>query len=222
MSLIQLKDVSKIYGKDESKTIALDNININIEKGDFLSIMGPSGSGKSTFLNIVGCMDVATQGEYYLDNILVNKLKNNELSKIRNEKVSFIFQHFALMKDYSIYDNIALPLMYRKITNKDRNILISKYAERLGIHNQLKKKPGELSGGQQQRVAIARALVSESQVILADEPTGALDQKTGQELLNLLKEINNEGKTIILITHDEKVARQCSRSIYIRDGKLNF
>lgn len=222
MNLIELKNISKIYGKNESETIALNKINISVKKGDLLAIMGPSGSGKSTLLNIIGCMDIPSSGEYYLKNNLINNLSNKQLSKIRNLTISFVFQHFALMKDYTVYDNIELPLVYRKLSKKNKKDLVIKYASYLGIENQLYKKPHELSGGQQQRVAIARALVSESEIILADEPTGALDQKTGQELLILLKKINKQGKTIIIVTHDQKIASYCNRTITLNDGKIDI
>ncbi|MBN1040342.1 ABC transporter ATP-binding protein [Clostridium botulinum] len=221
MDIIQLKNINKIYGKGESELIALKNIDLTIKKGEFLAIMGSSGSGKSTLLNIMGCMDIPTNGEYYLNNMLIKNLSNNELSKIRNSTVSFIFQHFALIKDYTVYDNIELPLLHRKVSSKEKKDLILKYSHKLGISDKLYKKPTELSGGQQQRVAICRALVSESQIILADEPTGALDSNTGKSILDLLKEINKEGKTIIIVTHDLKIASYCDRTIIINDGKIN-
>lgn len=220
MDIINLKNINKIYGKNESELIALKDINITVKKGEFLAFMGTSGSGKSTLLNIIGCMDIPTSGEYYLDSMLIKNLSNNELSKIRNLTVSFIFQHFALIKDYTVYDNIELPLIHRKIPSKEKKDLILKYSERLGIRDKLYKKPTELSGGQQQRVAICRALVSNSQIILADEPTGALDSKTGKSILDLLKEINKEGKTIILVTHDQTIAESCNRIIQLEDGNI--
>ena len=198
MNIIELKEIYKIYGKSDYRTIALNNINLAIEKGDFLAIMGPSGSGKSTFLNILGCMDVPTSGEYYLNGVLTNSQSDRALSNIRNHTVSFIFQNFALLKDYSLYENIELPLLHRKIPSKQKKEKIMHYASKLGINSILRRKPQETSGGQQQRAAIARALVCESEVILADEPTGALDQKTGENLLLLLKQINQEGKTILI------------------------
>lgn len=177
MSIIELRNVVKIYGKGENSTIALDNINLKIENGEFISIMGPSGSGKSTLLNIVGCMDILSSGEYLLKEKTLKNLSNKDLSKIRNQTVSFVFQHFALLKDYNVYENIDLPLTCRKMSGKARKEKINYYMSRLGIEKLAKKKPAQISGGQQQRVAIARALVSDADIILADEPTGALDQK---------------------------------------------
>lgn len=220
MNIIELKDISKIYGKHDYQTIALNHINLSIEKGEFLAIMGASGSGKSTFLNILGCIDVPTSGEYYLNDVLTNSKSEKELSNIRNYTVSFIFQNFALLNDYSLYDNIELPLLHRKISARQKKEKIMHYASRLGINDILRKKPHETSGGQQQRAAIARALVCESEIILADEPTGALDQKTGEDLLQLLKQINQEGKTILVVTHDSKTANYASKIITINDGRI--
>lgn len=217
MELIKLNDLSKSYGED---FYALKNVNLNINEKDFVSIMGPSGSGKSTLLNIIGCMDSATSGEYYLNGNLVNRLNSNQLSLIRNKDISFVFQQFAIMKDYNVYDNVELPLLRRKLTKEERKNKVKEILKRLDIENQIKKMPSELSGGQQQRVAIARALVSEAKIILADEPTGSLDKKTGEDIMNLLRELNGEGKTIILITHDEKIDSYAKRHIKIEDGKL--
>jgi putative ABC transport system ATP-binding protein len=220
VNIIEMKEVTKIYGKSDYQTIALKQINLVIEKGDFLAIMGPSGSGKSTFLNIVGCMDIPTKGEYYLNGQLIKSQTDRQLSDIRNHTVSFIFQNFALLKDYSLYENIELPLLHRKISAKKKRERILHYAAKLEIENILAKKPTETSGGQQQRAAIARALVCESEIILADEPTGALDQRTGENLLLLLKQINQEGKTILIVTHDSKTAGYANRTITIRDGQI--
>jgi len=222
MALIELKNITKIYGKDEFSTVALSDVNLNVEQGDFWSIMGPSGSGKSTLLNILGCMDVATEGEYILKGKNINQLKRNQLSKVRNETVSFVFQNFALLNDYTVYDNIQLPLNCQKLSKKQKRERIEYYMKRLGIEKLAKKKPTQISGGQQQRVAIARALVTQPDIILADEPTGALDQKTGEELMQLLLEINKEGKTIIIVTHDKKVAQVAKNQLFIRDGKATM
>lgn len=220
MNIIELKNISKVYGKKDYQTIALKRINLSIEKGEFLAVMGASGSGKSTFLNILGCIDVPTSGEYLLQGILTNSKSEKELSNIRNYTVSFIFQNFALLNDYSLYENIELPLLHRKISARQKKEKIMLYASRLGISDILRKKPHETSGGQQQRAAIARALVCESEIILADEPTGALDQKTGEDLLQFLKQLNQEGKTIIVVTHDSKTANYANKIITIADGQI--
>jgi len=220
MSIIDLRNINKIYNEKKAGTIALKNINLKIERGDFVAIMGSSGSGKSTLLNIIGCMDIPTEGEYYLDDRLVTKLSNKELSRIRNLKLSFIFQNFALMKNYNVYDNVELPLIYRNISNKEKKNKVITYLRKLGIEDKIKSKPMELSGGQQQRVAIARALVSNADIILADEPTGALDSKSGKDLMELITDINKQGKTIVIVTHDEKIASYCNKRIIIEDGNI--
>ncbi|MBQ6815170.1 MAG: ABC transporter ATP-binding protein [Lachnospiraceae bacterium] len=218
MAIIELRNVGKTYGKGECETEALKNVNIKIDEGDFWSIMGPSGSGKSTLLNILGCMDKPSEGEYLFNGKSIEKYSVDELSYVRNTHISFVFQHFALLNDYSVFDNIILPLNCKKMTSSDKKNKAEYYMKQLGIESLGKKKPSQISGGQQQRVAIARALITEPDVILADEPTGALDQKTGEELMKLLKEINIQGKTIIVVTHDEKIANVASKRIYIEDG----
>lgn len=219
MTVIELEKIGKTYGKGESATQALSNVSLKIEEGEFWSIMGPSGSGKSTLLNILGCMDVPTEGNYFLKGEKINDYTAKQLSRVRNQTISFVFQQFALLNEYSVYDNIELPLFCRKLSKKERKERIDYYMKRLGIEGLGKKKPTQISGGQQQRAAIARALVTEADIILADEPTGALDQKTGAELMGLLQEINGEGKTILLVTHDEKVANCAKKRLYIEDGK---
>ena len=219
MTLIQLENICKTYGKGENATVALTDVNLKIDEGEFWANMGPSGSGKSTLLKILGCMDIATSGKYLLKGKNLSHSTPNQLSRIRNETVSFIFQQFALLNDYNVYDNIELPLLCQKLSKNERKDRVHYYMERLGIENLARKKPTQISGGQQQRVAIARALVTKADIILADEPTGALDQKTGQELMVLLREINREGKTILLVTHDEKVAFVAKRQIHIQDGR---
>lgn len=218
--IIKLDNVGKVYGRNEYKTTALRDVTLQIFEKDFVSIMGPSGSGKSTLLNIIGFMDVATSGKYYLRGQDTSKLTQRKFYKLRNGEVSFIFQQFALIKEYSVYENIKLPLLYRRMPNKEKKSKIHYYAEKLGIADLLGKKPTQLSGGQQQRTAIARALASEANIILADEPTGALDQKNGHELMKILSNLNSEGKTILVITHDHTVASYCSRNICIEDGQI--
>lgn len=218
MVVAELKNIGKIYGKGEASTEALRGIELKIEKGDFWAIIGPSGSGKSTLLNILGCIDVPTSGEYFLNGQLVNKFTNSQLSAARNETISFIFQYFALLNEYTVYENIMLPLNCRKISVREKKQLVNYYMKRLGIEGLSKKKPTQISGGQQQRVAIARALVTKPDIILADEPTGALDRKTGEEVMKILHEINAEGKIIVVVTHDMEVAKAAKKQFYIEDG----
>ena len=218
MNIIELKNATKIYEDGQIKKIALNNLDLLIEKGEFLGIIGTSGSGKTTLLNVLGLMDKLTLGNYKLEGKEVSGLSENDLSDLRNNKVSFIFQHFALMSNYNVYDNVELPLSFRKMNKKKEKIL--NILDELGIKSEIYKYPEQLSGGQKQRVAIARALISESEIILADEPTGALDQKTGKEFMQILKRINKAGKTIILITHDMNLTEHCTRIIQIEDGNI--
>ena len=222
MTILELKQIEKIYGKGEAATTALRNVNWKVESGEFWSIVGPSGSGKSTLLNILGCMDKPTKGEYFLKGKSIQTLSAKQLSKVRNQKVSFVFQQFALLNDYTVYDNIELPLLCRRMSHSNRKKRIHKYAAYLGIDSLLKKKPTQISGGQQQRVAIARALVTESDIILADEPTGALDQTTGADLMKLLVELNQAGKTIIVVTHNMEVAKMTDHVLTICDGEISL
>ncbi|MGL5067681.1 MAG: ABC transporter ATP-binding protein [Sarcina sp.] len=218
MNIIELKNATKIYEDGQIKKIALNNLDLLIEKGEFLGIIGTSGSGKTTLLNVLGLMDKLTLGNYKLEGKEVSGLSENDLSDLRNNKVSFIFQHFVLMSNYNVYDNVELPLSFRKMNKKKEKIL--NILDELGIKSEIYKYPEQLSGGQKQRVAIARALISESEIILADEPTGALDQKTGKEFMQILKRINKAGKTIILITHDMNLTEHCTRIIQIEDGNI--
>lgn len=219
--LIQLKEIKKIYRHKHHETFALDGINLNIQRGELIAIMGPSGSGKSTLLNILGLIDSPTEGDFFLNGNSLQKIKNHKMHKTRNQTIGFVFQFFALLKDYSVLDNVALPLTYRKLAHKDRVAKAKMYIEKVGLKEHINKKPDELSGGQQQRTAIARALVGEPELILADEPTGNLDQKTGEEIMNLLQQLHQEGKTVIIVTHDLEVAKRCNRVIEIIDGKIN-
>ena len=218
--MIRLKNISKRYTFGEAVTNALSDVSLDIANGEFVAVMGASGSGKSTLLNIIGCMDTPTDGDYYLDDRNVLKLKSKELSEIRNGKITFVFQNFALMEKYTAYENIELPLLNRRIPASQRRNKIGEAAARLGIEAQLRKLPKQMSGGQQQRVALARALASGADIILADEPTGALDKKTGTELMKIFKELNSAGKTIIIVTHDHAVAEYAERIITISDGRI--
>ena len=218
--MIRLENISKIYDAKIDTTKALDNVSLQINDGELVAIMGPSGSGKSTLLNILGCMDTATEGKYYVDDVEVSMLKKSQRDSFRKKNIGFVFQHFALMDYYTAYENIELPLIANNVRKSERKKIVQQQLEHLGITSQRNKLPKKMSGGQQQRVAIARALVTNVDLILADEPTGALDQKTGQEVLAILKEINSTGKTVIIVTHDEKIAADCNRVIMIQDGRI--
>ena len=218
MNILELKNVSKIY---DNNTIVLDNINLSIKQGELIAIMGPSGSGKSTLLNILGLVDSKTKGDYYVKGKDIKELIKNKPHILRNRLFGFVFQYFALLKQYTVLENVMLPLTYRKCSNKEIIKKSEFYLEKVGLLDHKDKKINKLSGGQQQRVAIARALVTETEIILADEPTGNLDQKTGQDIMNLFLEINKSGKTIIIVTHDYNIAKQCSRIIRIIDGKIS-
>ena len=218
MHIIKLENINKIYGKKEYETIALNNINLEIETGDCVAIMGTSGSGKTTLLNIIGCLDSCTSGNYYLNNNLVKAMNSKELSCLRNSSFGFIVQSFGLIDDFTVYENVTIPLDYSKKKKKKSDVV--SLLKLLGIDNKVNKTPKELSGGQCQRVAIARALINEPEIILADEPTGALDAKTGQDIMNILLDLNKQGKTIIIVTHDLNIAKQCNRIIEIADGEI--
>ncbi len=218
--MIRLDKVTKIYDIKVDDRKALDEVSLTIEDGEFVSIMGPSGSGKSTLLNIIGGMDSVTDGDYYFNDCRVSSLTARNLHDFRKQHIGFVFQHFALMDHYTAYENIEIPLIASKVKKKERKKIISEKLESLGILEIKDKIPGKMSGGQQQRVAIARALVTNADVILADEPTGALDQKTGQEVLGLLEQINKSGKTVIIVTHDPSIASKTNRIISIEDGRI--
>ena len=211
--MIRLDKITKIYdAKVENKKV-LDEVSLTIDNGEFVAIMGPSGSGKSTLLNIIGCMDSVTDGSYYVDDIEVSRLNKSDIHRFRKKNIGFVFQHFALMDYYTAYENIELPLLANNIRRKDRKRIINEQLKKLNIVEEKDKLPKKMSGGQQQRVAIARALVTNADIILADEPTGALDQSTGQEVINILREINNQGKTVVLVTHDINIASNTNRII---------
>ena len=218
--MIRLDKITKIYdAKVENKKV-LDEVSLTIDNGEFVAIMGPSGSGKSTLLNIIGCMDSVTDGSYYVDDIEVSRLNKSDIHRFRKKNIGFVFQYFALMDYYTAYENIELPLLANNIRRKDRKRIINEQLKKLNIVEEKDKLPKKMSGGQQQRVAIARALVTNADIILADEPTGALDQSTGQEVINILREINNQGKTVVLVTHDINIASNTNRIINICDGKI--
>lgn len=219
--MIKLTNITKKYKNGTNELVALNNVSLQIEDGDFIAIMGASGSGKTTLLNIVGCMDTATDGEYFYDDMPVHSLKQNKRDEFRKNHIGFVFQNFALLKDYTVKENIEIPLRAKGYGKKKRDIMVREILEKVGLSEYEKSLPTKISGGQQQRVAIARALVSGASVILADEPTGALDSATGQEIMELLKEINRDsGKTILLVTHDEKIASQANHIIRLEDGKI--
>ena len=218
--MIQLKNITKVYKNGDNDLFALKGINMDIKKGDFIAVMGASGSGKTTLLNILGCMDSATEGEYIFDEQVVSGYSRLKADLFRREHIGFVFQNFALLKDYTLRENVEIPLRAKNIPKKKRNALSDDILNRVGLGDYIKSFPTKISGGQQQRCAIARALVTGADLILADEPTGALDSKTGQEIINLLKEINNEGKTVIIVTHDEKIALQTQKVIRLADGRI--
>ena len=218
--MIELKNISKSYNLGEQELKVLDNINFKVQKGEFVSIIGPSGSGKSTMMNILGLLDVADTGEYLLDDKSIKEANDSILADIRNKKIGFIFQSFNLLPKMNALENVQVPLMYRGMNKKESQKRAYEILEKVGLKGREKHMPSQLSGGQQQRVAIARALIGEPEIILADEPTGALDSKTGNEVMELLQELNREGQTIILITHDISIANRANRIVKMMDGKL--
>jgi len=220
MELISMKSITRFYGKNENRVNALRSINLSINAGELVAIVGRSGSGKTTLLNILGCLDSPDSGEYLIDKIDTSKLKPRELANIRNKKFGFIVQNFALLDDYTVYENIKIPLDYSNTKIKNKKQKIKEILKTLGIEDKLNKYPTELSGGQCQRVSIARALINNPEIILADEPTGALDREMGQQVIDIFKEINKENKTIIIVTHDTNIAAQCDRIITIEDGSI--
>lgn len=220
--IIDISNVNKSYSVGDEKLHVLKDISLKVEKGEFISILGPSGSGKSTLMNIIGCMDILDDGSYNLDGKDIGNLNDNSLALVRNQKIGFIFQKYHLIPKYSVIQNVMMPLLIRGV---DKEIARNKSIEKLrlvGLEDRLKHKPNELSGGQQQRVAIARALVSNPAILLADEPTGALDSKTSKEVLLLFKELKDQGNTIVMITHDRNVANVGDRIITIVDGKIEI
>ena len=218
--MIDMKDLCKVYLVGDERVRALDHATLHIYPQEFVSIIGPSGSGKSTLMNIIGCLDIADAGSYHLDGLPIEAYSENELAAIRNQKIGFVFQSFNLIPKLSAEENVELPLIYQKVPRAERQQRVKAALERVGLTNRARHLPTELSGGQQQRVAIARAIVTNPKLILADEPTGALDSRTGQEIIDIFHELHEQGNTIVLITHDNDVARQASRSIHILDGRI--
>ena len=218
--MIKLKNVSKTYIMGDEKIHALDHINLDVKKGEFVAIVGQSGSGKSTLMNIVGLLDVPDEGEYFLDNLDISQAEDADLARLRNKNIGFIFQSFNLLSKLNACENVQVPLMYKGVSGSKSKALAYEYLEKVGLKGREKHLPSQLSGGQQQRVAIARALVCGPEIILADEPTGALDSKTGVEIIEMLKKLNESGQTIVLITHDSKVADVAKRKITISDGRI--
>ena len=218
--LIKVTDLCKIYNPGENEVRALDHINLEIERGEFVAIIGQSGSGKSTFMNMLGCLDVPTSGEYLLNGTDVSTMTDNQLSAIRNKEIGFIFQGFNPISNLTAVENVELPLIYRGIDKKTRRKLATEALEMVGLQHRMTHKPSEMSGGQQQRVAIARAIAAKPPVILADEPTGNLDSASSKEILGILKKLHGGGRTVILITHDDGIAAQAKRVVRIMDGKI--
>lgn len=220
MALIEVRDVRRIYRMGDHEVRALDGITLSIEKGEYASIIGPSGSGKSTLMHLLGCLDVPTSGEIQIDDVTVNKSSSGKLSKIRGQKIGFVFQSFNLLPKLNIFENVELPLVYAGIGRKERKKQVEVALDAVGLGDRAGHKSNELSGGQNQRVAIARALVNKPQLILADEPTGALDSQTGERILQLFREVNAAGHTVVLVTHDPEIAKETPRKITIKDGKV--
>jgi|TARA_B100001939_G_scaffold82269_1_gene70078 putative ABC transport system ATP-binding protein len=218
--IIKTENLTKDYETGTQVVSALKGINLSVEKGEFLSIMGPSGSGKTTLMNIIGCLDSPTNGSYFLNDKSVSKLDDDELAKIRNDEIGFVFQSFHLLARNTAFDNVMLPLKYAGIGKEEATKRSNDVLDLVGLSSRAKHTPSELSGGQQQRVAIARALVNEPSILFADEPTGNLDSKTGQDVMKIFKDLNKNGQTIILITHEDSIAKQSNRIITIMDGLI--
>ena len=219
--LIELRNVYKIYSEGlESEVRALDGVSLEVERGEFVAVVGQSGSGKSTMMNVLGCLDIPTRGDYFLDGVDVRELSDKELSRIRNKQIGFIFQQYNLIQNLTVLENVELPLIYQGIDPIDRRELAMEALGRVGLADRAQHKPTQMSGGQQQRVASARAISTHPPIIMADEPTGALDSRTGHEVLGFLQQLNKEGSTVILITHDNGIAATARRVVRIADGKI--
>jgi len=217
--MIHLEQVTKKYRTERVETTALDNINLTVDKGEFVSVMGPSGCGKSTLLNLMGLLDEPTQGKIALDGKPIDRYGDRALARVRNERLGFVFQQFHLVADLSVADNVEIPLLYRKMSNKERRRAALAALDRVGLASRIHHFPGQLSGGQQQRVAIARAIVGNPSVLLADEPTGNLDSQMGDEIMGILKGLNDEGTTIVMVTHDPRLAERTHRVVRLFDGR---
>lgn len=218
--MIRLEDITKVYKMGDTEVHALNGVSLHIKPHEFVAIIGPSGSGKSTLMNMIGCLDVPTSGKYWIDGVEGSKMNDNQLADLRNQKLGFIFQQYNLLTKLSALENVELPLIYRGMPAAKREKMAKEALERVGLGDKINHKPTELSGGQQQRVSIARALCSHPSLILADEPTGALDSKSGIEIMQMLHELHDEGNTIIIITHDLNIAKQAERIVTIRDGVI--
>ena len=219
-SLVEIRDICKIYNPGENEVRALDHVSLEIDRNEFVAIIGQSGSGKSTLMNMLGCLDVPTSGTYILHDKDVSSLTDDELSDIRNTEIGFIFQGFNLIQNLTALENVELPLIYRGVGKKERDELSIRALEKVGLAHRMKHKPAEMSGGQQQRVAIARAIAQAPPIILADEPTGNLDSNSTKEIMEILRELHADGRTVILITHDNEIAAQADRVIKIKDGRV--
>ena len=219
--MIDLKDITKVYQIGDEKVYALNHVTMHIYPHEFVSVIGPSGSGKSTLMNIIGCLDTANAGIYRLDGIPIEDYSEKQLAKVRNRKIGFIFQNFNLIPKLSAEENVELPLIYGGVRSAERARRVREALEKVGLTHRARHLPTELSGGQQQRVAIARALVTNPSLLLADEPTGNLDSHTSQEIMDILHDLNEQGNTVVLITHDNDIARQAKRSVHILDGRLS-
>ena len=218
--MIDIKDLCKYYLVGDERVRALDHATLHIYPHEFVSIIGPSGSGKSTLMNIIGCLDIADAGSYHLDDLPIEAYSENELARIRNEKIGFVFQQYNLIQKLTAEENVELPLIYQKVPKAERQARVKRALEKVNMYQRAKHLPTELSGGQQQRVSIARAIVTNPKLILADEPTGALDSKTSREIIDIFHDLHAQGNTIVVITHDNDIAKQAQRAIHILDGKI--
>lgn len=217
--VIKMQGIGKMYRTKEVETLALENVNLEVKRGEFVSVMGPSGCGKSTMLNVVGMLDVPSEGQLFINGVETSQMKDAQMAKFRNETLGFIFQSFHLVNSLNVMDNVEVPLLYRKSSERERRALAREMLEKVGLSHRMRHLPSQLSGGQRQRVAIARAIIGKPQILLADEPTGNLDSKMGAEIMELLHQLNSEGMTIVMVTHDEDLAKQTQRTMRFFDGR---